>query len=124
MSLGICMKGMNAIYNKSALDFFFEFIPQIIFLLCLFGFMDLLIILKWLTNWSGREHEAPSVITQMINVALKGGEINGSPLVGDADFQVFLSNTLMITCLVCVPLMLYVKPIYLNKKHQIEQLHL
>jgi len=27
MSLGICMKGMNAIYNKSALDFFFEFIP-------------------------------------------------------------------------------------------------
>ena len=80
------MKGMNAIYNKSALDFFFEFIPQIIFLLCLFGFMDLLIILKWLTNWSGREHEAPSVITQMINVALKGGEINGSPLVGGADF--------------------------------------
>lgn len=56
MSLGICMKGLNAIYHKSAIDFLFEFVPQIIFLHCLFGFMDLLIILKWLTNWEGREN--------------------------------------------------------------------
>lgn len=27
MTLGICMKGMNAIFHRSAIDFFFEFIP-------------------------------------------------------------------------------------------------
>lgn len=54
----------------------------------------------------------------MINIALKGGEINGSPLIGDAYYQMFLSKVLMLTCLVCVPLMLFVKPIYLNKKEQ------
>jgi V-type H+-transporting ATPase subunit a len=63
MSLGIFMKGANAIYHVSFIDFIFEFIPQIVFLLALFGFMDLLIILKWLTNWHGRENEAPSIIT-------------------------------------------------------------
>jgi hypothetical protein len=57
----------------------------------------------------------------MINIALRGGEINGSPLVGDAQFQMKLTNWLMITCLICVPLMLFVKPIYLSKKYKKEE---
>jgi len=63
MTLGICMKGMNSIYHRSAIDFIFEFLPQLVFLWCLFGFMDIMIVLKWLTNWEGREHEAPAIIT-------------------------------------------------------------
>jgi V-type H+-transporting ATPase subunit a len=27
MSLGVCMKGLNAVHNKSKIDFFFEFLP-------------------------------------------------------------------------------------------------
>lgn len=83
MTLGIFCKGLNCIHRSSALDFIFEFIPQLIFLLCLFGFMDLLIVLKWLTNWEGNSHNAPSIISQMINVALKGGEVQGAPLIVD-----------------------------------------
>jgi hypothetical protein len=41
--------------------------------------------MKWMTNYEGRENEAPSIITQMINIALRGGEIHGSPLVGDSE---------------------------------------
>eukprot|EP00347_Sterkiella_histriomuscorum_P018134 403346660 len=122
MTLGICMKGMNAIFHRSAIDFLFEFIPQLVFLWCLFGFMDLLIVLKWLTDWTGRENEAPSIITQMINVALKGGEINGSPLVVSSFVQMSLSNIFMLTCLCCVPLMLFVKPLYLKNLHEKEHL--
>jgi len=48
MSLGILMKGFNAIHFKRPLDFLFEFIPQIILILALFGWMDILIIAKWL----------------------------------------------------------------------------
>jgi V-type H+-transporting ATPase subunit a len=73
MSLGICMKAFNATYFKNKLDFFFEFVPQIILMMVLFGYMDLLIIAKWCTDWSGREHEAPSVISSMIEMALNGG---------------------------------------------------
>ena len=48
MSAGISMKAFNAHYFKSKIDFFFEFIPQLLLLLCLFGWMDILIIAKWL----------------------------------------------------------------------------
>lgn len=44
--------------------------------------MDILIILKWLTDWTGKENMAPSVITQMINMFLNGGKVNGEPLIG------------------------------------------
>jgi V-type H+-transporting ATPase subunit a len=63
MTLGILLKGLNSIYFSSALDFIFEFIPQFVFLLAMFGYMDLLIILKWLTNYSRHESLAPSIIS-------------------------------------------------------------
>lgn len=75
MSLGICMKAFNATYFKNKIDFFFEFVPQIILMMVLFGYMDLIIICKWLTDFSGKEYMAPSVITTMIDMALSGGAI-------------------------------------------------
>ena len=51
MSLGVFMKAFNAAYFKNWLDFKHEFLPQITLLLVLFGYMDALIILKWLTNY-------------------------------------------------------------------------
>jgi hypothetical protein len=43
--------------------------------------MDFLIIKKWLTDYSNREYQAPSIISQMINNFIKGGEIVGSELI-------------------------------------------
>eukprot|EP00941_MAST-03F_sp_MAST-3F-sp1_P004077 g4077.t1 len=51
MTLGIFCKTSNAIHFKDKLALIFECIPQILFMLCLFGYMDFLIILKWMTNW-------------------------------------------------------------------------
>jgi len=51
MTLGIVNKGLNSAYKRSWMDFFFEFIPQIVMLLCLFGWMDVLIIRKWTTYY-------------------------------------------------------------------------
>ena len=44
--------------------------------------MDTLIIIKWCTNYAGREHDAPSIITTMINMALNGGKVDGKPFIG------------------------------------------
>lgn len=52
MSLGVFMKAFNSLYYQRYIDFFFEFIPQILLLLALFGFMDLIIIIKWLTDYA------------------------------------------------------------------------
>lgn len=72
MTFGILLKGVNAIHFESPLDFFCEFIPQTVFLTCTFGYMDFLIILKWLTVYEG---EAPSIITTMIGMVLTPFEI-------------------------------------------------
>ena len=56
MSMGICMKAFNAIHFRNKIDFFFEFLPQIILLNVIFGYMDILIIAKWVypfnLNWT------------------------------------------------------------------------
>jgi V-type H+-transporting ATPase subunit a len=75
MSLGVLMKGFNAAYYKNMTDFFFEFVPQITMLLGLFGYMDYIIMAKWKTDWTGREHASPSIIASMIGMFLGGGEI-------------------------------------------------
>jgi V-type H+-transporting ATPase subunit a len=78
MSLGIIIKGMNAKYFGRELDFYHEFIPQLILLLSLFGFMDFLIIQKWLTDWRGigLENKAPSIVNVMIELFLNFGNIS------------------------------------------------
>ena len=75
MSLGVFMKAFNSLKFRRHIDFFFEFLPQIILLWVLFGFMDLMIIIKWNTNYNEIEGaKPPSVITQMIVMCLNFGK--------------------------------------------------
>ena len=57
MTLGIVISCMNYNQEKAPLRWInicFQFIPQIIFLWCIFGYMCFLIIIKWCTDWTGR----------------------------------------------------------------------
>ena len=116
MSLGVLMKGLNAIYFRNYLDFIFEFIPQIILLLVLFGYMDWLIIAKWLTNFTHVESRAPSVISTMIGVFLDFGKIPPGQVgvIGSDSTQTALSIFCLVVALICVPTMLFPKPFILN----------
>ena len=49
MSHGVVLKGCNNIFFRSKIDLIFECIPQFIILFFFFGYMDILIIIKWLT---------------------------------------------------------------------------
>jgi len=89
MTVGVIIKFFNARFFKKKLEMFFEFIPQILFLVLLFGYMDFLIIYKWLTNWNcvihtdpktlsqgifcPPEHMPPSIISTMMDIGLKVG---------------------------------------------------
>ena len=77
MSLGIVQKGLNSRYFKRSNETFHEFTPQLVMMLALFGYMDLMIISKWLTNYKGVEHNAPSIITMMVGLFLEGGKVKG-----------------------------------------------
>lgn len=55
MLMGTVMKGFNAVYFKDWIELVFEVITQALLLIVLFGFMDYMIISKWLTNWEDPE---------------------------------------------------------------------
>ncbi|KAJ4914031.1 V-type proton ATPase subunit a3 [Raphanus sativus] len=50
MNLGIIMSYFNARFFKSSVNIWFQFIPQMIFLNSLFGYLSVLIIIKWCTG--------------------------------------------------------------------------
>lgn len=115
MSIGILLKGSNNIYERQWVAFFFEFIPQLLTLLCLFGYMDYLIIAKWLMDWDQYNTSfAPSIISVMIDMCLNQGKPSAAdelPLVGGSTAtQIKVENILLLIVLVCVPVMLCVKP--------------
>ena len=58
MTMGICLKGINALYFNSMVDFFCEFIPMILFDVGFFGYMVVLIFIKWNINWESRMQTA------------------------------------------------------------------
>ena len=114
MLLGIAIKGVNFYNSKKYNAFIFEFIPQFLFMFILFGYLIGMIYYKWGTDYDSDTEKAPSLLTIMINMAVKFGEVEGEPL-----FNSFLGlsqeavNILIIfICLILIPLMLFVKPIY------------
>lgn len=75
MLMGIILKGINAIYFKLPMDIIFEFIPQFIFMALLFGYMNIMIFIKWSTNWDEDRSKAPSIITLLMKIFLDGGSV-------------------------------------------------
>ena len=116
MILGLFLKGINGIYFGDYIDFFFEFIPQLIFMCLLFGYMCLMIYIKWGTDWSDDPSKAPSIISQLLMIFLNMGSTGPdnfkTPLFHREDFhfqESFQFNALIIS-VICIPLMLLVKP--------------
>ena len=116
MILGLFLKGMNGIYFDDYIDFFFEFIPQLIFMCLLFGYMCLMIYIKWGTDWSDDTSKAPSIISQLLLIFLNMGSTGPdnfkTPLFHREDYhfqETFQFNALIIS-VICIPVMLLVKP--------------
>ena len=70
MTLGIVCGGINFLYSKDNVGLYFKFLPQIIFFSSIFGYMDFLILYKWLHSWKN----PPSIINTMIEMFLTFGE--------------------------------------------------
>eukprot|EP00919_Chromeraceae_sp_WS-2016_P019921 GHVR01047340.1.p1 GENE.GHVR01047340.1~~GHVR01047340.1.p1 ORF type:complete len:588 (+),score=72.40 GHVR01047340.1:526-2289(+) len=123
MLLGILCKGINAIRFNSKTDFLFEFIPQFVFMVCTFLYMDFLIIYKWVVV----SNIKPPIVKTMIDMFMgyvgladKNDSIANEMFYGQANFQ----NILVSIAVICIPLMLIPKPLILllshNKKVKLE----
>ena len=119
MMLGIFIRGINNINAKNHTAFYFEFIPQFLFMGLMFGYLISMIFYKWGTDYDSNTHEAPSLLTIMINMAIKLGEIDGKPLFESfmGFSQESINRLILFICVLLIPVMLLVKPInfYMRK---------
>ncbi|CAG9314003.1 unnamed protein product [Blepharisma stoltei] len=120
MICGNFFKGVNSIHFKNPINFIFEFIPQLLFMVCFFGYMILMVFIKWCTEWHYNWNDnAPNLITILMNMALKMGSLGDSkPLYGDDGAQESIQLILLLIAVICVPIMLIPKPFILKWQHE------
>ncbi|XP_027356155.1 V-type proton ATPase subunit a3-like isoform X2 [Abrus precatorius] len=110
MNLGIIMSYCNARFFGSGVNIWFQFIPQMIFLNSLFGYLSALIIVKWSTGSQADLYHI--MIYMFLSPTDDLGE--NQLFVGQKILQVLL----LLMALVSVPWMLIPKPFILKKQHE------
>ncbi|XP_036307630.1 V-type proton ATPase 116 kDa subunit a1 isoform X9 [Pipistrellus kuhlii] len=123
MMFGVGLSLFNHIYFKKPLNIYFGFIPEIIFMTSLFGYLVILIFYKWTAYDAFTSERAPSLLIHFINMFVFNYEdIHNSMLYsGQKGVQCFL----VVVALLCVPWMLLFKPLvlrhqYLRRKHMFD----
>ncbi|KAK9286858.1 hypothetical protein L1049_015264 [Liquidambar formosana] len=110
MNLGIILSYFNAKFFGNSLNIWYQFVPQIIFLNSLFGYLSLLIIVKWCT---GSQADLYHVMIYMF--LSPTDDLGENQLFGG---QKTIQLVLLLLALVAVPWMLLPKPFLLKKQHQ------
>lgn len=120
MLFGVTLSLLNHIYFKKPFNIYLGFIPEMIFMASLFGYLVILIIYKWCAYDAATSKIAPSLLIHFINMFLFNYSDPSLPMLysGQMGLQCFL----VICAFLCVPWMLILKPFmlrhqYLRRKH-------
>ncbi|XP_071780813.1 V-type proton ATPase 116 kDa subunit a isoform X13 [Centroberyx gerrardi] len=115
MLFGVSLSLFNHLYFKKPLNIFLGFIPEIVFMASLFGYLILLVLYKWTAYDAFTSKDAPSLLIHFINMCLFNyNDPTNKPLYrGQMGIQVLL----VLIALACVPCMLIVKTMVLRRQH-------
>ncbi|KAJ2769125.1 H(+)-transporting V0 sector ATPase subunit a [Coemansia nantahalensis] len=123
MTLGICLQVPNALHFRKRINIIHVFVPQVIFLFSIFGYLVFAILFKWSTDWYARDAAGelthispPSLLNMLIYMFLSPGHVSESERMFRG--QAALQTVLLLLALACVPWMLLVKPLILRREHQ------
>uniref|UniRef100_A0A8C8H318 V-type proton ATPase subunit a n=1 Tax=Oncorhynchus tshawytscha TaxID=74940 RepID=A0A8C8H318_ONCTS len=114
MSFGVVLSVFNHLHFKHNFNIYLLFLPELLFLLCLFGYLVFMILYKWLAFGARDSRLAPSILIHFINMFLMQGEDNTPLYPGQTGLQVFL----VVVALLSVPVLLLGKPVYLYWLHR------
>jgi len=140
MSLGIFLHLLNALYFHEMYDIFFEFLPRILFLWCIFGYLCFMIFFKWCTDYIGQDMYNQSLnLTLTPNATLMKGTQGAPVLLNELIFMVLpapadqvdnlyhnqhIAQTILIViAIICVPIMMCCKPGFLYYKNKQKTKH-
>ncbi|XP_012064310.1 PREDICTED: probable V-type proton ATPase 116 kDa subunit a [Atta cephalotes] len=120
MIFGVCMNVVNMVYFKKYANLILEFLPQLLFLLLLFFYMTVLMFIKWILYEASAEDPgrrpgcAPSVLITFINMMLfKDATVPKDCSQYMFEGQDILQLVLLLSALLCIPVMLFGKPLFI-----------
>jgi len=124
MVFGIILSATNAVYFKRTIDLVCTFVPQMIFMCFVFGYLWTCIIAKWLIDFSTHSNDAPGLIALFLGFFMSSGNVakNVRLYGGQESLQPFL----LIMAFLMVPIMLGAKPFFLKRayKHKLAEGHI
>ncbi|GAB0496401.1 hypothetical protein MMPV_007713 [Pyropia vietnamensis] len=125
MMLGICLSYVNGRFYRNKVDVLYVVIPQLLFMGCLFGYLVILILIKWATNWEAPACLAdpncvpPDLKSVLINMFMAPGVV---PAAGQLyRGQAFVQLVLLGIAVIAVPWMLFPKPLLLKREAERKQ---
>ncbi|XP_070836840.1 V-type proton ATPase 116 kDa subunit a isoform X1 [Chaetodon trifascialis] len=115
MLFGVTLSLFNHLYFKKPLNIYLGFIPEIVFMSSLFGYLVILIFYKWVAYDASTSRDAPSLLIAFINMFLFNySDPTNKPLYRG---QMAVQSLLVVIALACVPCMLIVKTLVLRRQH-------
>uniref|UniRef100_A0A674NIJ3 V-type proton ATPase subunit a n=1 Tax=Takifugu rubripes TaxID=31033 RepID=A0A674NIJ3_TAKRU len=113
MSFGVILSTYNYMHFRKRHHLFLVFLPELLFLLCLFGYLVFMIMYKWLVFSAKDSRHAPSVLIHFINMFLMQGRGMQPLYPGQNGLQIFL----VVIAVLSVPVLFLGKPLYLYWLH-------
>jgi V-type H+-transporting ATPase subunit a len=123
MSFAICLNVFNHIHYKTKAFVWLEFLPQILFMESIFGYLIFCIMYKWSIHWWALDDQGhhiynapPNLLNMLIYMFLTPGKVNPQDQLYPGQGKVQL--VLIIVAVICVPWMWFAKPYYLKMQHE------
>ncbi|XP_020736431.2 V-type proton ATPase 116 kDa subunit a 3 isoform X1 [Odocoileus virginianus] len=118
MTFGVVLGVFNHVHFGQWHRLLLETLPELVFLLGLFGYLVFLVIYKWLCFTADSAATAPSILIHFINMFLFSRSPTNRPLFRG---QEVVQSTLVVLALATVPVLLLGTPLFLRRKHQRRQ---
>ncbi|XP_037573326.1 V-type proton ATPase 116 kDa subunit a 1 isoform X3 [Dermacentor silvarum] len=118
MLFGVFLSLWNHRFFRNMSNVWCEFVPQLLFLCSIFGYLVIIIFAKWTINFGKDTYCAPSLLITLINMFLFSYPTEPCYQAQFYNGQKGLQSFLVLLAVICIPWILLAKPFYLRHKHK------